>query len=177
MLALSVVLMVPVAAGVVGFFSTASSRRSRRGTIRGCRRREALGLGAQVGDALRFFGLVVVANLVALVLYFAVPPLAPFVFWLVNGFLLGREYFALVATRRLGREAAAALRPAAFLADLGRGRRDGGAAERAGAEPRGADHRGGGLHPPVPPDDARRHLRLKKATDGRLFPSPRVGLT
>ena len=38
-----------------------------------------------------------------------VPPLAPFVFWLVNGFLLGREYFALVARRRLGPEAAAEL--------------------------------------------------------------------
>ncbi len=37
------------------------------------------------------------------------PPLAPFVFWLVNGYLLGREYFALVATRRLPPEAAAAL--------------------------------------------------------------------
>jgi uncharacterized protein involved in cysteine biosynthesis len=37
------------------------------------------------------------------------PLLAPFSFWLVNGFLLGREYFQLVAMRRLGRAGAAAL--------------------------------------------------------------------
>ena len=40
----------------------------------------------------------------------AVPPLAPFVFWIVNGFLLGREYFQLVAMRRVDRADAAALR-------------------------------------------------------------------
>jgi len=28
-------------------------------------------------------------------------PLAPFVFWIVNGYLFGREYFELVALRRL----------------------------------------------------------------------------
>ena len=37
------------------------------------------------------------------------PPLAPVVFVLVNGFLLGREYFQLVAMRRLGPEGARAL--------------------------------------------------------------------
>ena len=36
-------------------------------------------------------------------------PLAPVIFWLVNGFLLGREYFQLVAARRIGRERAAEL--------------------------------------------------------------------
>ena len=49
-------------------------------------------------------------NLAALVVYLTVAPLAPFVFWLVNGFLLGREYFQLVAVRRLGAAGAAALR-------------------------------------------------------------------
>ncbi|MCB1374114.1 MAG: EI24 domain-containing protein, partial [Rhodobacteraceae bacterium] len=44
--------------------------------------------------------------------YLLLPPLAPFVFWLVNGFLLGREYFQLVAMRRLGPEGAARLRRA-----------------------------------------------------------------
>jgi uncharacterized protein involved in cysteine biosynthesis len=68
-----------------------------------------LGLGQQAADALRFFGLVVAANLLALVVYLAAAPLAPFAFWLVNGFLLGREYFQLVAMRRLERPAAAAL--------------------------------------------------------------------
>lgn len=50
------------------------------------------------------------ANLGALVIYLLVPPLAPVIFWMVNGYLLGREYFTLVALRRLGRERAEALR-------------------------------------------------------------------
>mgnify|MGYP006433068489 FL=1 len=37
-------------------------------------------------------------------------PLFPFVFYSVNGYLLGREYFELVALRRLGPAEATALR-------------------------------------------------------------------
>jgi CysZ protein len=110
MLAASVVLMVPVAAGVVGFFLDGIVEAVEARHYPGLPAVRTLGWGEQVGDAMRFFGLVLAANVVALVLYFAVAPLAPFVFWLVNGFLLGREYFTLVAARRLGREAAAALR-------------------------------------------------------------------
>ncbi len=54
--------------------------------------------------------LVIAVNLLALAIYLAVPPLAPFVFWIVNGFLLGREYFQLVALRRVDRKEAVALR-------------------------------------------------------------------
>ena len=109
MLALSVVLMVPVAAGVVGFFLDGVVDAVEARHYPGLPAPRALGWGEQVGDAMRFFGLVLAANVLALVLYLTVPPLAPFVFWLVNGFLLGREYFTLVAARRLGREGAAAL--------------------------------------------------------------------
>jgi uncharacterized protein involved in cysteine biosynthesis len=110
MLVLSVVLMVPVAAAVVGFFldDVAAAVEARHYPALPPARDP--GLGAQVADALRFFGLVVVVNLAALAIYLAVAPLAPFVFWLVNGFLLGREYFQLVAMRRLGPVGAAALR-------------------------------------------------------------------
>ncbi len=59
-------------------------------------------------DSLGFFGLLIVANGVALVLYAFFTPLAPFIFWGLNGFLLGREYFTLVAMRRLGRQGARA---------------------------------------------------------------------
>ena len=110
MLVLSVVLMVPAAVAVVGFFldDIAAAVESRHypalPPVTG------LGLGQQAADAAGFLGIVLAANLVALAIYLMVPPLAPFVFWLVNGFLLGREYFGLVAMRRLGREGAAALR-------------------------------------------------------------------
>ncbi|MEO1734371.1 MAG: EI24 domain-containing protein, partial [Pseudomonadota bacterium] len=61
-------------------------------------------------DGLGFLGVLVVANLFALVLYLIFAPLAPIIFWLLNGFLLGREYFTLAAMRRIGRPAAKALR-------------------------------------------------------------------
>lgn len=63
-----------------------------------------------LADALGFFALMLVANLVGLVFYLFSGPLAPFVFWLVNGFLLGREYFQMIALRRLTPEQAKALR-------------------------------------------------------------------
>lgn len=109
MLALSVILMVPVAAVVVGFFldDIAAAVEARHYPL--LPPVTPLGLSEQVVDSLRFFALVVAVNIVALVIYFAVPPLAPFIFWIVNGFLLGREYFQLVAIRRLGRERGKAL--------------------------------------------------------------------
>ncbi|TDL76051.1 hypothetical protein E2L08_14580 [Palleronia sediminis] len=61
-------------------------------------------------DSIAFLGVLIVANLVALVAYLILPPLAPVIFLALNGYLLGREYFQLVATRRLGREGAARLR-------------------------------------------------------------------
>ena len=109
MLALSVVLMVPVAAAVVGFFLDDVAAAVEARHYPALPPAKPMGLAEQVRDGLGFFGLVVGANLVALAIYLLLPPLAPLVFWLVNGFLLGREYFALIARRRLGPEAAAAL--------------------------------------------------------------------
>lgn len=109
MLALSVVLMVPVAAAVVGFFLDDVAAAVEARHYPALPPVAGMGLAEQVRDAMGFFGLVVAANLAAVAVYLLVPPLAPFVFWLVNGFLLGREYFALVARRRLDRAAAAEL--------------------------------------------------------------------
>ena len=55
-----------------------------------------------LADSLRFLALVVIANLLALIVYMFVPVFAPLVFWAVNGWLLGREYFQLTAARRIG---------------------------------------------------------------------------
>jgi CysZ protein len=60
-------------------------------------------------DGLGFLGVIVAANLVALILYAFFTPLAPLIFWALNGYLLGREYFQLVAMRRIGRKGAKAL--------------------------------------------------------------------
>jgi CysZ protein len=110
MLALSVVLMVPVAAIVVGFFLDGIVAAVEAKYYPHLPPVAGLGFREQLWDALVFFGIVVAANLVALLIYFLVAPLAPFIFWIVNGFLLGREYFTLVAMRRLGAKGAADLR-------------------------------------------------------------------
>jgi uncharacterized protein involved in cysteine biosynthesis len=60
-------------------------------------------------------GVLILANLLALIIYFASTLLAPVIFWVVNGFLLGREYFQLVAARRVGMEAANRLRKKHFM--------------------------------------------------------------
>ena len=59
--------------------------------------------------ALRYLGMLVALNLVLLV-FLLLGPLFPFVFYSVNGYLLGREYFELVAMRRLGPAQARQLR-------------------------------------------------------------------
>lgn len=109
MLVLSIVLMVPTAAAVVGFFLDDVVDAVEARHYPGLPAARELGFAQQVTDAVRFLGLVVVANIAALAIYFLVPPLAPVIFWLVNGFLLGREYFQLVAMRRLSREEASAI--------------------------------------------------------------------
>lgn len=59
-----------------------------------------VGILESLSTALRFVGASVGLNLLALPLYF-VPMVNLGVFFLLNGYLLGREYFELVAARRL----------------------------------------------------------------------------
>lgn len=61
-------------------------------------------------ETVNFLAVLVAVNVVALLLYGFAGPFIPVVFWVVNGYLLGREYFTMVATRRLGREGAVAMR-------------------------------------------------------------------
>jgi uncharacterized protein involved in cysteine biosynthesis len=57
-------------------------------------------LAEQIALALRFLGVVVLLNLLVLPLYL-VPVLNALIFYALNGYLLGREYFEMVAPRRL----------------------------------------------------------------------------
>nr|WP_216859508.1 EI24 domain-containing protein [Sulfitobacter aestuariivivens] len=63
-----------------------------------------------VRDTVNFLGVLVGANILALLLYIPFAPFAPIIFWALNGFLLGREYFTLAAIRRVGRKGAKQLR-------------------------------------------------------------------
>ncbi len=110
MLLLSVFLMVPVASAVTGLFLDDVAQAVEDRHYPGLPRANEVGLMDNIRDSLGFLGVLVLANIVALVLYLMLAPLAPFIFWGLNGFLLGREYFTLAAIRRVGRDGAARLR-------------------------------------------------------------------
>jgi len=61
--------------------------------------------------SLKFLGIMVVLNVLMLP-FLILGPLFPFVFYAVNGYLLSREYFELVAHRRVDPQEARALRKA-----------------------------------------------------------------
>ncbi|ATN35595.1 cysteine biosynthesis protein CysZ [Rhizobium sp. ACO-34A] len=58
----------------------------------------AMPLGDAILSSLKFFGVVVLGNIVALILLF-VPGVNLIAFFLVNGYLLGREFFEFAAMR------------------------------------------------------------------------------
>ncbi len=106
MFVLSIFLMVPVASLFIGLFldrimdAVETRHYPNVGPVR------HVGFGETIMDSLGFLGLMIVVNVLALVLYFFIP----IAFWIVNGILLGREYFQMVAVRRVGRREAKALR-------------------------------------------------------------------
>lgn len=115
MFLLSAFLMFPVASLVIGFFIEDIADAVEAKHYAHLSPANKLPLGDVMVDAAKFLGVMIVANLLALIIYFASTLFAPVIFWLVNGFLLGREYFQLVAARRLGIAAANKLRKKHFM--------------------------------------------------------------
>ncbi|MBA3909726.1 MAG: hypothetical protein C0524_07520 [Rhodobacter sp.] len=110
MLGLSFFLMVPVASVFTGFFLEDVARAVEARHYPDLPPARALPMVEALRQSVNFLGLVLVVNAVALLLYPFVGPAVPLVFWTVNGFLLGREYFTLVALRRLPPDEAKAMR-------------------------------------------------------------------
>lgn len=71
----------------------------------------AASIAATLGTTARFFGAIVLLNLLALPFYL-IPVLGVGMFYALNAYLLGREYFELVAMRRLDAKSVRALRRA-----------------------------------------------------------------
>ncbi len=109
MIVLSMFLMVPVASAFTSMFLDDVAEAVEDQHYPHLPPVDRLSWGDGLRDTLNFLGLLVVANLLALILYVIFVPFAPFIFWGLNGFLLGREYFQLVAMRRLGRAGAKAM--------------------------------------------------------------------
>lgn len=110
MIVLSVFLMVPVASLFTGFFLDRIAEAVEAKHYPHLDRVPPVPVTDQVLDSLRFLVLIILVNLLALVVYLFSFVFAPLIFWALNGILLGREYFQLVAMRRVGRAEANVLR-------------------------------------------------------------------
>lgn len=110
MLVLSVFLMVPVASAFTSLFLDDVADAVESEYYPHLPQAPRASLRDSIADSILFLGVIVGANLAAFVVYAFVPFAAPFIFLALNGYLLGREYFQLVAMRRLGREGAKAAR-------------------------------------------------------------------
>ncbi len=101
MIGLSIFLMVPVATAFTGIFLEDVADAVEDAHYPNLPPATPLSLAEGLRQSVNFLGLVIAVNVGALFLYPFVGPGIPLVFWAVNGFLLGREYFSLVALRRL----------------------------------------------------------------------------
>lgn len=104
-------LMAPVAAGFAGIFAENVAEAveeihypTRRGT--------SLSILDGIGESLALMALVLLVAVLSLLLTPFLGPLAPVIFYCVNGWLLGREFFQMAARRHLSKPDAAALRKA-----------------------------------------------------------------
>ena len=102
MIALSFFLMFPVASVFVGIYLDDVAGAVEALHYPNLPRIDKMPFIDALADSLRFLALVVIANLLALIVYMFATVFAPLVFWAVNGWLLGREYFQLAAARRIG---------------------------------------------------------------------------
>jgi len=110
MIALSIFLMIPVASAITSLFldEVADAVEDKHYPELPDVPRVSFSEGLK--DSVNFLGVLIAANIFALVLYAIFPPFSLFIFWGLNGFLLGREYFQLVAMRRVGRAEAKRMR-------------------------------------------------------------------
>ncbi len=106
MLLLSVFLMLPVASAITSMFLEDVAQAVEDRHYPHLPPATMVPFGDAVRDTINFLGLLIGANVLALLLYVFFPPFSPFIFWGMNGYLLGREYFTLAAMRRVGREGA-----------------------------------------------------------------------
>ena len=110
MILLSAFIMVPVASAITSLFLEDVAAAVEARHYPGLPPVAPVGFGEGLKDTVNFLGVLIAANLAALVLYVFLPFATPFIFYGLNGFLLGREYFQIAAMRREGRAGARRLR-------------------------------------------------------------------
>ena len=110
MLVASVFLMIPVASAITSLFLDTVAEAVEDKHYPALPRVAGTSLWDGVKDSANFLGVLIVANLSAFALYLLFPFAAPFIFYGLNGYLLGREYFQVAALRREGPDGARRLR-------------------------------------------------------------------
>ncbi|MCF2905250.1 EI24 domain-containing protein [Octadecabacter sp. CECT 8868] len=108
-LLMSVFLMIPVASAITSFFleDVADAVEAKHYPL--LMPAPKVPFVDAVRDTIMFFGVLIGANLLAFVAYAIMPFFAVPIFFALNGYLLGREYFTIAAMRREGRAGARAM--------------------------------------------------------------------
>ncbi|EBA13041.1 EI24 domain-containing protein [Roseobacter sp. CCS2] len=107
---MSIFLMVPVASAITSLFLDEVAQAVEDKHFTGLPDVPHLTIWDGLRDTVNFLGVLIAANIFAFILYIIFPFAAIFIFYALNGYLLGREYFQLAAMRRIGRAAAKDLR-------------------------------------------------------------------
>ena len=110
MIFLSIFLMVPVASAITSLFLDDVAQAVEDKHYPHLRSVPRVPFYDGLRDTVNFLGVLIGANVLAIFAYVMLPFMAPFIFYALNGFLLGREYFQIAAMRRLGRAGAKELR-------------------------------------------------------------------
>lgn len=108
MIGLSVFLMVPVASAFTGLFLDDVADAVEARHYPHLPKAPRVPLAESVLETLGFLGVLIGANIAALIAYLIFAPFALVIFYALNGYLLGREYYRMIAVRRLGRDGAKA---------------------------------------------------------------------
>lgn len=112
MLVLSVFLMVPVAAAFSGLFLDQVADAVEARHYPHLPPAQGTSIVTSLLDALRFTALLIALNLLGLLIVIFTAGSGLLVFWAINGYLLSREYFTLVAQRRMSADEARRMRQA-----------------------------------------------------------------
>ncbi len=110
MLLLSFFFMIPVASAFTGIFLDNVAQAVEQKFYPHLPPAPKISFMETMLDTLLFLGLLIGVNLFLLLMIPIITVLYPLLFWLLNGFLLGREYFQIAAMRRLGRKGAKKMR-------------------------------------------------------------------
>jgi CysZ protein len=106
---LSVFLMVPVASAFTGLYLDDVADAVEAEHYPGLPPRNRVPFGEAWRDALNYFGLLIILNFVGMAAFAVSGGFGIVALWALNGFLLSREYFTMIARRRHDPDAARAL--------------------------------------------------------------------